>query len=79
MHGIGRGDVVLDQDGNAVQRAAELSLPALLVQLLGNGDGIGIGFNDGFQVGIQRSRVGQAERYIIGGREVPGGEVGLEF
>jgi hypothetical protein len=44
---IGRADVVFDQHGNAVQRSARAVASALLVERIGDGQRIGIEFDDG--------------------------------
>jgi hypothetical protein len=48
-HPVARRDIVLQQDGNAVQRAAHLARLALAVEIGGDLDGIGIQFDDGIQ------------------------------
>lgn len=41
------GDVVLDNEGDAVQRATDLAALALGIQLGGNGEDIGVDLDDG--------------------------------
>lgn len=41
------GDVVLDNKGDAVQRASDLAALALSISLGGNGEGVGIDLDDG--------------------------------
>ena len=45
LHAVGGIDVVLDQDRNAVQRAARALGFALLVEACGDGQGVGIEFD----------------------------------
>ncbi len=46
-HSIGRIDVVLDQDGDAVKRSPDAGLPPCPIQGIGDGEGLGIDFDDG--------------------------------
>lgn len=41
------GDVVLDDEGDAVQRASDLALLALSISLGGNGEEVGVDLDDG--------------------------------
>jgi hypothetical protein len=41
------GDVVLDDEGDAVQRASDLAALALSISLGGNGEGVGVDLDDG--------------------------------
>jgi hypothetical protein len=47
LHAVLTGDVVLDDEGNAVERTANLTLSTLLIQLLGNGESIRVELQDG--------------------------------
>src|SRR5262249_9204363 len=81
LHLVGRVDVVLDQDGNPVQRAAGALLLALLVEVGGDGQGVRVHLDDtvdGRPLAIDLVNPGEVLLGEGAGREGPGLESGLE-
>ena len=59
LQGVGGVDVVFEDDGDAVQQAARPLGGAFLVQGVGNGQGVGIEFDDRVDLWVQQLNASQ--------------------
>ncbi|KYK56355.1 hypothetical protein DCS_03355 [Drechmeria coniospora] len=84
VHGVGRGDVVLDEDGHAVEggaagRAGAVAVAPVLVEAARDVDGVGVDLDDGAQLVVDLSDARQVGLDEVDARKGAVAEASLQL